>query len=84
MADINHEVREKMRLVVVETIGVMQQLELQLPRITQMNVHNVPVGVLAFQLYGKNYLDRTQTLLDLNPEQPAMLFHEEVNILHGE
>ena len=83
MTSFNHDLREEIRKTVIQTLTLLQERELQLPRITEINVYNIPVGVLSYQLYDSKRIERTQTLINLNNEKNPILFDEDVNILNG-
>lgn len=67
--------------VVAESMAVLRKLELQLPRVDQVAVHDMPASVLAYMLYETDA--RAQTIIDLNPTQNPILLDRTAQVLIG-
>lgn len=76
------EVRAGVIALVTETLEYLKELEIQLPKIEQLAVHEWPVGPLAYQLYGDE-IDRTQVLVNINRDRNLMLFDGSTEVLRG-
>lgn len=62
-----------------EALQYLEGLDLQLPRLQDIELSDVPSSVLAYQLYGST--ERQEALLDLNPTQSPVLFERRVTVL---
>lgn len=69
--------------IVTQTLEYLRALEVQLPKIETLTLHDWPVGPLAYQLYG-NDTNRTQTLIDINRGKNLMLYDGSAEVLRGE
>ncbi len=80
LSTIFPEVKQQIDEIITETLEYLGSLEVQLPKIEALAVHDYPVTTLAYQLYGPNS-GRVQTLVDINQDRNLMLYNGEVSVL---
>lgn len=76
---LSHDLGQSLTEVVSATLGVLANIELQLPRIEQIRVHDMPASVLAYLLYEDEA--RISTIADLNSGTNPILLDGSINIL---
>ena len=67
--------------VVSAAMSVLRDLELQLPNIEILSIHEFPASVLGYMLYESEA--RNQNLVDFNLDQSPLLFDPSAYVLTG-